>query len=302
MISLIIPTLNAERYISGLLNSINEQTVKVDEVLLVDSSSIDNTQGIAKSFGAKIITINKNDFNHGGTRNFAVKQVRGDILVFLTQDAIFASREALSNLIGCFADLKVGAAYGRQLPRQGANAIEAHARLFNYPATSQVKSMTDAPRFGIKTIFFSNSFAAYRRHALKEVTGFPNNTILNEDTYVAAKMLLSGWKVTYCAEAMVFHSHNYGFIEEFKRYFDIGVFHATQPWIRQTFGQAEDEGKRYIRSELKYLWNKNPMLIPSALWRTVLKLSGYNLGGIERYLPIWVKRRLSLHRNYWIKT
>lgn len=299
MISLIIPTLNAERYISCLLKSINEQTVKIDEVLIVDSSSKDNTSDIAKSLGAKVITINKKDFNHGGTRNLAVRQVRGDILVFLTQDAILAHSEALSNLIACFDDPEVGAAYGRQLPRQGANAIEAHARLFNYPVTSQVKSMAEAAKLGIKTVFISNSFAAYQRSALMDVDCFPSNTIMKEDTYVAAKMLLKEWKIAYCADACVYHSHNYNPLEEFQRYFDIGVFHAHERWIWQNFGQAEGEGLRYVRSELKYLWNKNPLLIPSAILRDVLKVTGYNLGLMEEYLPIWLKRRLSMNKSFW---
>jgi len=29
----------------------------------------------------------------------------------------------------------------------------------------------------------------------------------------------------------VFHSHDYGFLEEFKRYFDIGVFHTHTAWL-----------------------------------------------------------------------
>jgi rhamnosyltransferase len=161
--------------------------------------------------------------------------------------------------------------------------------------------MSDSPKFGIKTAFISNSFAAYRRTALLSVGGFPSNTILSEDTYVAAKMLLAGWKIAYCADAMVYHSHNYGFIEEFKRYFDIGVFHAREPWIRQAFGQAEGEGMRYVRSELKYLWSKDYKLIPSAILRTILKLLGYKLGFMEQKIPMWLKVHLSMNKQYWNK-
>lgn len=56
--------------------------------------------------------------------------------------------------------------------------------------------------------------------------------------YFAAKSVLNGYKVAYIAEAMVRHSHNYSLTEEFKRYFDIGVFHADQQWIRNDFGGA----------------------------------------------------------------
>ena len=82
-------------------------------------------------------------------------------------------------------------------------------------------------RFGIKTVFVSNSFAAYRRRALMQVSGFPVDTVMNEDTYVAGKMLVSGWRIAYCADAQVFHSHDYSFLDDFKHYLDIGVFHTN---------------------------------------------------------------------------
>ncbi|BCH79609.1 hypothetical protein SEL3844_17250 [Salmonella enterica subsp. enterica serovar 4,[5],12:i:-] len=55
---------------------------------------------------------------------------------------------------------------------------------------------------------------------------------------MAAKMIQAGYKVAYCAEAVVRHSHNYTPREEFQRYFDTGVFHACSPWIQRDFGGA----------------------------------------------------------------
>lgn len=299
MVSIIIPTFNAEEHIHRLLISLRKQSISC-EIIIIDSSSSDDTVKIAESYGVKPIIIKKENFDHGGTRQMAVEMMPdANIIIFLTQDAILAYPEALKNLVDCFKDEKVGAAYGRQLPRHEAIPIEAHARLFNYLPISQAKTMSDSSKLGIKTAFISNSFAAYRRTALLSVGGFPSNTILSEDTYVAAKMLLADWKIAYCSEAQVYHSHNYGFIEEFKRYFDIGVFHAREPWIRQAFGQAEGEGMRYVRSEFRYLWNENPILIPSAILRNMLKFISYKLGTIEQYLPIWLKRQLSMQKRFW---
>lgn len=300
MISVIIPTLNASEFLPDLLTNLKQQTVKDKEIIIIDSSSTDNTIEIAKLFRATTIIIPKEEFDHGRTRNFAAKEAKGDIIVYLTQDALPINEYSIKNLIKPFSeDEKIGATYGRQLPRPIAGAIEAHARLFNYPPENRIKTIADIHNLGIKTIFISNSFAAYRRSALMDVDWFPSNTIMKEDAYVAAKMLLKEWKIAYCADACVYHSHNYRPLEEFRRYFDIGVFHIREPWIRQSFGQAESEGMRYVCSELKYLWNKNSLLIPSAILRTVLKVAGYRLGLMEQYLPIWLKRRLSMHKGFW---
>lgn len=299
MVSIIIPTLNAGRYIGNLLESLHKQSID-SEIIIIDSTSADKTAKIAESFNVKTIVIKREDFNHGRTRNLAQSMAKGEILIYITQDAVPVNEYAIENLIKPFyKDEKIGAVYGRQLPRQKANPIESHARLFNYPPINHVKTMGDASKLGLKTVFISNSFAAYRRYALIDVGWFPSNTIMSEDTYVGAKMILRGWKIAYRADACVYHSHDYTPLEEFNRYFDIGVFHAREPWIRICFGQAEGEGLRYFWSELRYLWNKNLFLIPSSILRTILKLAGYRLGIMEQYFPIWLKQRLSMNKDFW---
>lgn len=299
-VAFIIPTLNGGQRFEQLLASISNQSYQPYRKIIIDSASRDQTVMLAQEAGFEVVSISRDTFNHGLTRQQGVEMAPdADIVLFLTQDAVLADSESLVRLIESFSAVNIGAAYGRQLPHLNAMPIEAHARLFNYPAVSSVKSIEDAPRLGIKTAFISNSFAAYRRSALMDVGGFPSNTILSEDTYAAAKMLLHGWKIAYCADAQVYHSHNYSFIQEFKRYFDIGVFQARESWIREKFGQAEGEGLKYVMSEMKYLWNHHSYLIPFACIRTVLKYIGYKLGLWEKQIPVSVKRHISMHKRYW---
>jgi len=302
-VALIVPTLNAGKLWESWLIAFEQQTRKPDCLLVIDSSSSDDTVALARAHGFDVQVIPKSAFNHGGTRQSAVNGLPGmDIIVFLTQDALLANPYAIEWLLDEFADDRVGAAYGRQLPHRNAGPIAAHARFFNYPAEGRLRALKDRACFGIKTAFISNSFAAYRRSALMQVGGFPVDTIMNEDTYVAGKMLLSGWRIAYCADARVFHSHDYGFVEEFKRYFDIGVFHNHSPWLQLTFGGASGEGLRFVISELRYLMRHAPWLIPSALLRTVLKWLGFKLGTLHPVLPGAVRRCFSLHKTYWLRT
>ncbi|MDP1667301.1 MAG: glycosyltransferase [Methylobacter sp.] len=302
-VGLIVPTLNAGSLWKSWLTAFEQQTRKPDYLLVIDSSSSDDTVALARACGFEVQVIAKSEFNHGGTRQFGVNRLaEADIIVFLTQDALLAKADAIERLLAAFADQQVGAAYGRQLPHRNAGPIAAHARLFNYPpAESQLRGMEDRTRFGIKTVFISNSFAAYRRSALMQVSGFPVDTIMNEDTYVAGKMLVSGWKIAYCADAQVFHSHDYGFLDEFKRYFDIGVFHTHTAWLQQTFGGASGEGLRFVISEMRYLMKHAPWLIPSAGLRTGLKWLGFKLGALHRGLPQAMLKCFSLHKTYWLR-
>ena len=88
--------------------------------------------------------------------------------------------------------------------------------------------------------------------------------------------ILSGYTLAYVGEAKVYHSHSYTVWEEFKRYFDIGVFHQRENWILNSFGKAEGEGAKYVKSELKFLLKNNAWyLVPEwfiSQWNEVIRL------------------------------
>ncbi|MEO4046309.1 glycosyltransferase [Pseudomonas sp. CAU 1711] len=298
-IACIVPTYNGLDDLARLLGSLEKQSAPFD-LFIVDSSSSDGTGELARSRVANVVTIPSSQFNHGGTRQMMVSRNPGyDIYVFLTQDAYLEDVDAIELLVAPFEDEKVGAVCGRQLPHRDASPLAEHARLFNYPATSVVKSFEDAPVMGIKTAFMSNSFAAYRGAALLEVGGFPEHVIFAEDMYVAAKMLLAGWKVAYAGSASCRHSHNYSLQEEFRRYFDMGVFHAREPWIRERFGGAGGEGLRYVKSELKFLGLSRLYLWPSVVFRNACKLLAYKLGQKEQGMSVALKKKLGMYKRYW---
>jgi rhamnosyltransferase len=297
--AVVVPTLNAAndwpRFAQPLLAAI-----PADHVLVLDSSSTDGTGDLARAMGLRVLTIPRAEFNHGGTRQLAAEMLPdADILVFLTQDAVLADSNAIWALLKPFEDPTVVAAFGRQLPRAGATPIEAHARYFNYPAQSSIRVLESRKTMGFKTIFISNSFAAYRREALLAVGGFPRHVILGEDTVTAANLLFSGGKIAYVGNAQVYHSHSYTWMQEFRRYFDIGVLHAKESWLLEEFGGTGGEGGRFVRSEFRYLWSSFKSFVPSALVRTVLKLAAYRFGRMERKLSVKYKRRLSMNSAFW---
>ncbi|NIR28573.1 MAG: glycosyltransferase family 2 protein [Gammaproteobacteria bacterium] len=301
-LALVIPTLDAGPYLDRMIPALQAQTLFPSRFLVVDSGSRDGTVERFRAAGARVHAIGPEEFDHGATRQMAVEMLPGaDIIIFLTQDAIPAHGEALARLVAAFSDARAGLAYGRQLPAPGATPIAAHARLFNYPDTGFVRSMADAQRYGIKTVFCSNSFAAYRRKALLEAGGFPEHTILSEDMLAAIAMLRKGWTLHYVADARTYHSHNYTVAQEFRRYFDIGVLHSTSPRLLGPFLHTRSEGLRFVRSELGYLLRRAPHLIPLALARTVSKYCGYRLGWLARFLPNEINQWFSLNRQYWTK-
>src|SRR5690606_10148351 len=116
-------------------------------------------------------------------------------IVFLTQDALPVGDDWLKRILAPLTDDGIGLAYGRQLPRPGSQLSERISREFNYPAgPAEQTSAADLGTLGIKAVFCSNSFAAYRTDALISIGGFPEALPLGEDMAAALRLIQQGYR------------------------------------------------------------------------------------------------------------
>lgn len=300
-ICIIVMTLNPGHLWQAWMRAVNNQELSFS-VVVVDSGSTDGTDFRDMPSHWKLIKVDEHDFNHGATRNIALEQVPSGIskVVFLTQDALVVNKNSVQLLVAALDDPSVACSWGRQYPHLDATLSAIHARKFNYPSQSRIVSFSDRIHLGIKTCFLSNSFAAYRLSELLAIGGFPEDVILGEDMVAGARMLINGKKIAYVSEAGVYHSHNYSLIEEFRRYFDIGVLHARNKWLINVFGKTGQEGWNFLKSEINHFLLLRPLFLPIVIIRTLSKFLGYKLGLIEFYIPVFVKRSLSMHKKYWL--
>ena len=85
-ISIIIPTLNEEQYIPLLLESLEKQSVKLHEIIVVDGNSIDDTQKIVKKCNNIKLLLSKPSV--ADQRNIGCRNATGDILFFFDADTL----------------------------------------------------------------------------------------------------------------------------------------------------------------------------------------------------------------------
>ncbi|WP_374350065.1 glycosyltransferase family 2 protein [Chitinimonas sp.] len=299
-IGVLLPTRNAGAQWRRCLEGLRRQTQHVHRVLVIDSSSTDDTRAIAEAFGCEVIVIDQADFDHGGTRQLGVTALADcDIVICITQDAILDDPTSLAKLCSAFADVDVGAAWGAQQPHADATPLAKHARSFNYSTASRVVTYADRVHLGLKCAFASNSYCAWRTSALARIGGFEPATLFGEDMLAAAKLLRDGWKIAYQADALIFHSHNYSALQEFKRYFDIGSFHQTESWLIREFGNIGGEGMRFIRSEHQFLAGHGIIWHAKAILHTAAKFAGYRLGLLSAHLPTTLCTMLSMNPGWW---
>jgi rhamnosyltransferase len=299
-VTVILPVRNAGRFAQIQVDAFKRQS-PTPHVMVIDSGSNDGSPDVYRAGGCEVIPIAHKEFDHGATRNYAMTLTDANLFVFMTHDCILLNPDSIARLCAVFDDPAIGIAYGRQLPRRQAKAIERHARYFNYPATSMIRTWPAARELGIRAAFNSNTFSAGRRETFDRIGGYPHRCLIGEDQVVAARALLAGYAVAYVSDALVEHSHGYTFKQEFQRLFENGYNHGQFKDLFAAFQSASSEGKRYVLSELRYLLRHAPWRLPEAALRTALKLTAYHLGRHETMLSTKVKRKLTMYPLFFDK-
>ncbi|MCR5674924.1 MAG: glycosyltransferase [Lachnospiraceae bacterium] len=288
------------------LTLLQRQTVPAGHIILMNTEERLYTdwaerERIAERFpGVTVRHVTAEQFDHAATRTEGAACSEAAFLLFMTMDAVPADEELIGSLLETMrthADCAV--AYARQLPAEGASEAERFTRSFNYPPQSSVKKRADEKRLGIKASFASNVCAMYRREIFEQLGGFAAPAIFNEDMVFAHAALHAGYAVCYCAEARVFHSHNYSAAAQFHRNFDLGVSQAMHPEVFAGVS-SEKEGRRLVTGTVAHLRRHGAgRQIPAWLWGCVARYAGFLLGKHYRWLPRKLILQCTNQRSFW---
>ena len=295
-VSVVIPVLNAERHLPALLPALfSQQPRPPDEVLLLDSMSTDRTRENAAGFpGVRMLPVPK--FCHSGTRNFGVREARGDVVVLMTQDALPRDERWLAALLAPLADPTVAATYSRQVPYPDANPMEQYFLRTHFPPEPTVRR-GGGTSLGLRDVFFSNVSGAVRRDLLLRHP-FDEKLIMSEDQQLSRDLIAAGHAVAYAADSVVTHSHNYTLNICFRRYFD-SVYSLTQVFPSHGMGTSAGMGVSYVLRELGWMVRHHPLWLPYYVLYNGAKVAGTLAAHYAEKMPRSWARRCSLHRYYW---
>ena len=230
-IDIICPLYNAEKYILDLHNSIlRQKDVNIKEIKYILTRSSDNTELVLKNNKIKYELIEQNEFSHSLTREKYALKSKSDIIVFITQDIKINRIDWLSELVKPIIDGYVEATFSRQISKD--NNIEKYTREKNYPDKSYVVSKQDIDKLGLRTFFFSDASSAIKKDVFVKLNGYDGKDLpTNEDMYFAHKLIMNGYKIRYCSESEIIHSHHLTFKQLYKRYFDTGLFFKYNSYL-----------------------------------------------------------------------
>ena len=228
--SVIIPTFNGGDLLMEVCKKLLVQDYKDSwEIVIIDSeSSDDSINQIQELFNNskipfKLITINKIDFQHGKTRNQAIKQSSGDIILLLTQDSVPVRDDWLSTMVKAFEDKSIAGVFGRHIahinhPKLIQRDLDLHFERMNELPIRKIIDWNEYENnisLRQKLHFFSNNNSGLRRSVWKEIP-FPN-VDFGEDQTWAKKTIEAGYSLAYQNDSLVYHSHYFSMFELYRR-------------------------------------------------------------------------------------
>ncbi len=226
LVSIALVTRNGAATLPALLDSLRGQRLDAAvEIVAVDSGSTDGSAALLERTVDRFVSIPASSFDHGLTRNLAIEQTQGELIVLIVQDALPVADSWLSELTApLVADARVAGTFARQVPRAGASAI-TRSYLERAPVTSRASRTFPAvtpqvlgtldPMARLQRCSFDNVCSCIRRSVWRE---FPfRQTPIAEDIEWARTVLLAGSRVEFVATAVVLHSHERSPAYEFTR-------------------------------------------------------------------------------------
>jgi rhamnosyltransferase len=225
-ISIVLPTRDGMASLPAVMDALERQQTDCPvEIVAIDTASSDGTPELLRGRGARLIEIAEGEFNHGLTRNRAIAEARGELVVILSQDAEPADDQWLMKLVSPFRhNPSLAGSFARQQPRPAAAAIARHyhagwvgsaryGRVASVGSRTAFEGMSALDRMRLCT--FDNVCSCIRRDVWR--THPFNDTPIAEDLEWAREVLLAGYQIAYVPGSVVIHSHERSAWYEFRR-------------------------------------------------------------------------------------
>jgi cellulose synthase/poly-beta-1,6-N-acetylglucosamine synthase-like glycosyltransferase len=210
-LTVLVPAYNEAGSITDTVKSLQEQTVPIHEIIVIDDVSSDETSAVARALGVKVLRPPKNTGSKAGAQNYALAFVTTEYTLAIDADTTLAT-DGVERLMTAFIDPGVVAASGFVLPRH-VKTIWERGRYVEYLfAFTFYKQIQD---YYSKPMISSGCFSMYRTDVLKENGGWQTRT-LAEDMDLTWSYYAKGYRVKFIPEALCYpiEPHDFNFMRK----------------------------------------------------------------------------------------
>lgn len=206
--SVVVRCLNEEAHLPRLLKALARQSVRADELIVVDSGSTDRSVEIAQRAGARVVRIAQQEFSFGRSLNLGVAAAGGEVVVIASAHVYPIEPTWLAALLAPFAEPEIALVYGQQRGDARTKFSEHQILRQWFPEESCADQ---------RHPFCNNGNAAIRRSCWlqqrynEELSGL-------EDIDWARRALERGWRLAYRHDAAVIHVHEETYAKIYQRY------------------------------------------------------------------------------------
>jgi rhamnosyltransferase len=210
LVSIVVRSFNEGWALRQTLPALQAQSYRDWELIVIDSGSTDDSCDLIRAARpAHFEQIQPQEYNPSRVLNRGMKLARGDSVIFLNADATPQGTDWLRPLVKGLREPRTAAVFGRQIPRPGCRAVYAHdyERCFGHWPESRSWEH-----------FFSMVSSGLRKDVWSR-RGFREDLQYSEDDEYTRWCRAEGYRVVYCPESVVMHSHNYSPAQAYRRSF-----------------------------------------------------------------------------------
>ena len=285
LISIIVPVYNVEKYLRMCLDSIQNQTYKNFECLLINDGSPDNSADICREYVAKDARFRYFEKENGGSssaRNFGIERSGGAYITFVDSDD-WLEHDALDRLYGALKKENADISIGRYnyYDESRCQYLFYDSNPDNSFEVIEGKEIID--REGVEEMRNGNWTVAYlklfKRGLLQDLS-FPIGKMA-EDTYWTWKVLLRASRIVY--------------LNSYIYWYRIGLSDTlSNIWSEKRMYDEIDarEEKLAILASLNYDLTNHILIYKNRLQRVIAKLEEQNMQFTEIYRRMMEKLSL----------
>ncbi|MGI8990456.1 MAG: glycosyltransferase [Bryobacteraceae bacterium] len=264
-VSVVINTFNRGAYIDRCLQSLQKQTYRNFEVVVVNGPSTDDTAKRLEAHKDKIHIAQTDSRVLCVSRNIGIREGRGELIAFMDDDAV-AEPDWLRELAFAFADPAVGAA-GGLVYRMHGRTVEFRNGTIDRKGSVQ----WDLPQPGqhwdweedrLNTV--SGNCCMFRRSALEQIGGFDEEIeYYHDEADVVMRLQTAGFRTLHRPRAVVFHEaaqshnragpHRLNWFIVVKNTLYVALKNYSGPGDRRAAGRQI--AAQIVRERMKSIWN-----------------------------------------------